>query len=161
MYLQHGPNRKYIFIDVDCTPIATYGRQEKVAFNGHYNCNCYLPLLAFVDGFPIGVFIASGTLDGRKTLMPRFRSLVERLTERRPHSVITLRADSGFNSTSLIDACEELGIHYIIGLSPNPKLNHYLDETEPQFMDVLPRSLIQGGDLLRQYGEIAEYRVTT
>ena len=44
-------------ISVDNTQVELYGHQEGLKFDGHYrcnrNCNCCLPLLAFIDGFPV------------------------------------------------------------------------------------------------------------
>lgn len=116
MYFRYGFKRKYVFIDVDNTPVPLYGHQELVKFNGHYCCNCYLPLLAFIDGFPVAVF--NGNADGRKIMAAQFRQMVERIRERSPKSIVILRADRGFNSRALIDLCEELGCYYIIGLAP-------------------------------------------
>lgn len=101
MYFRYGFKRKYVFIDVDNTPVPLYGHQELVKFNGHYRYNCYLPLLAFIDGFPVAVF--NGNADGRKIMAAQFRQMVERIRERSPKSIVILRADRGFNSRALID----------------------------------------------------------
>lgn len=114
-YLQHGPRKKVVIIDVDNTPVETFGFQESQYFNGHYNCKCYLPLLAFIDGYPVGVY--NGTTDGRKKMLEVLQPLVTAIRKRRPNTVILLRADSGFNSTALIELCEELNIYYVIGLA--------------------------------------------
>ena len=66
-YLKHGSRKKVVIIDVDNTPVETFGFQEKQYFNGHYNCKCYLTLLAFIDGYPVGVY--NGTTDGRKKML--------------------------------------------------------------------------------------------
>jgi len=38
-----------ITIDLDPTDDATHGAQQLTFFNGHYDCWCYLPLLAFLS----------------------------------------------------------------------------------------------------------------
>src|SRR5436853_380244 len=43
----HGRARR-ITIDLDPTDDPTHGAQQLTFFNGHYDCWCYLPLLAFV-----------------------------------------------------------------------------------------------------------------
>lgn len=156
MYFRFGFKRKYIYIDVDNTPVPLHGHQELVKFNGHYGCNCYLPLLAFIDGFPVAVF--NGNEDGRKVMAAQFRQMVERIREHCPKSIIILRADSGFNSRALIDLCEELGCYYVIGLAPNTKLKAMLNDWEPEFVDVFRRSPRVGGNLLRHYGELDDYQ---
>ena len=43
----HG-RAQQITIDLDPTDDPTHGAQQLTFFNGHYDCWCYLPLLAFV-----------------------------------------------------------------------------------------------------------------
>lgn len=74
-YLQHGTRKKTIIIDVDNTPVETFGLQEGRKFNGQYDCNCYLPLLAFIDGYPIGIY--NGTIDGRKRMLEVLKMMVD------------------------------------------------------------------------------------
>ena len=83
-FLRHGPRKKVLIIDVDNTPVETHGFQEGRKFNGHYDCNCYLPLLAFIEGYPIGVY--NGTIDGRKRMLEVLRPLVESIRAERPNT---------------------------------------------------------------------------
>lgn len=159
MYFHYSPRKKYIFIDIDNTPVPLYGHQENVKYNGHYGCNCYLPLLAFIDGFPIAVF--NGNVDGRKVMVEKLRPIVERIREHNPESIIVLRADSGFNGKELIDLCDELGCYYLIGLAPNNRLKAMLKEWEPEFVDVFRRPPQVGGCLLRKYGELDDYQAAS
>lgn len=73
-YIKHGPRKKVVIIDVDNTPVETFGFQENQYFNGHYNCKYYLPLLAFIDGYPVGVY--NGTTDGRKKMLEVLKPFV-------------------------------------------------------------------------------------
>ena len=43
-WLKWSRRTKVIVIDADNTPVETFGMQEGRKFNGHYDCNCYLPL---------------------------------------------------------------------------------------------------------------------
>lgn len=159
MWKRYGQRTRYITIDVDNTPVELYGHQENVKFNGHYNCNCYLPLLAFIDGFPVGVF--NGTIDGRKTMVESFGAMIDKIRKNRPNAIIILRADSGFNGKELIDLCESKNCYYVIGLSPNSALKKRLEDWEPEFTDVLHRPPQVGGSLLRKYGEIEDYQAAS
>lgn len=154
-FLRHGPRKKVLIIDVDNTPVETHGLQGGRKFNAHYDCNCYLPLLAFIEGYPIGVY--NGTIDGRKRMLEVLRPLVESIRAERPNTVILLRADSGFSNTALIDLCNELGIYYLIGLAKNKALIKRLENWDPEFIKVLrqPESI---GDVLSHIGEIRDYK---
>jgi len=154
-YLKHGPRKKVVIIDVDNTPVETFGFQESQYFNGHYNCKCYLPLLAFIDGYPVGVY--NGTTDGRKKMLEVLQPLVTAIRKRRPNTVILLRADSGFNSTALIELCEELNIYYVIGLAKNKNLLKRLEQWQPESIKILqqPNDI---GSVLAHIGEIQDYQ---
>lgn len=159
MWLRYGQNRCYIFLDVDNTPVELFGHQENVKFNGHYGCNCYLPLLAFIDGFPVGVF--KRTQDGRKTMLEVFEYMVDKIQGARPNAIIVLRDNSGFNGKELIDLCEKKGCCYLIGLSPNTALKMCLELWEPEFVDILKRPDQDAGLLLRHYGQIEDYQAAS
>ena len=155
MYFRYSGNRKYIYIDIDNTPVELYGHQENVNFNGHYGCNCYLPLLVFIDSFPIAVH--NGNEDGRKVMVRHLETLVNAIRKRRPNSVIILRTDSGFNGIELIELCEKSGCYYLIGLAPIARLKKLLELWQPDFVDVFRRPPLVGGSLLRHFGEIDDY----
>ena len=78
--IKHGPRKKVVIFDVDNTPVETFSFQENQYFNGHYNCKCYLPLLAFIDGYPVGVY--NGTTDGCKEMLEVLKPLVTAIRER-------------------------------------------------------------------------------
>ena len=158
LWLKWGRRTKVIVIDADNTPVETFGMQEGRKFNGHYDCNCYLPLALFIDGFSIGVY--NGTIDGRKRMLEILRPLVEQVKASRPDTVILLRADSGFNNTALIDLCEELGIYYLIGLAKNKTLLEKLEKWEPEFIKVIHRAESEG-DILSCIGEVHEYKAAS
>lgn len=158
LWLKWGRRTKVIVIDADNTPVETFGMQEGRKFNGHYDCNCYLPLALFIDGFSIGVY--NGTIDGRKRMLEILKPLVEQVKASRPDTVILLRADSGFNNTALIDLCEELGIYYLIGLAKNKSLLKKLETWEPEFIKVIRRSEAEG-NVLAHIGEVKDYRASS
>lgn len=54
MYVQFTGNKKYVFIEIVNTPVPLYG---------HHDQNCYLPLLAFIDGIPFSVFNGKELID--------------------------------------------------------------------------------------------------
>ena len=158
-YIRYSTKHRYVYLDVDNTPVPLYGLQEFKKFNGHYDCNCYLPLLAFIDGFPVGVF--NGTIDGRKALAGQLERIVSRIRSRWKKSIIILRADSGFNSTAIIDMCEKLKCYYLIGLAKNKKTVEKIKELEPLFVKTIERPPLLGGNLISEIGEIDDYQASS
>jgi len=42
-------NKKRLIIDLDSTEDPAHGKQEGVAFNGHFDKNCFYPLFCFTS----------------------------------------------------------------------------------------------------------------
>lgn len=74
--------------------------------------------MCYLHGYPIAVYGAAGTSDARKVLEHYLPRLLKRIQKAFPDYIIVLRADSGFNSNALIETCQKLGAHYIMGFPP-------------------------------------------
>lgn len=110
-----------LMLDVDSTHVDLYGNQERKSYNAHYQTSCQAPVLCFLNGWPIAVYNAAGTEDGRKVLEHQLERLIKIIKRAFPHHCILLRGDSGFNSRKIIKICEKQNICYVIGFSPNKK----------------------------------------
>ena len=74
--------KQSLILDVDSTEDPAHGRQEHVAFNGHFGKNCFHPMFAFTrDGDCLGVKLrpgivhsADGVLDLLDPIVQRYRS---------------------------------------------------------------------------------------
>ena len=75
-------NKRRLTVDFDSTEDPAHGKQEKMAYNGHFGKNCFHPLFAFTgEGDclaaklrPGNVHSADGTLDLFKPIVERYRS---------------------------------------------------------------------------------------
>ncbi len=122
-----------IWLDADSTPVPVEGYQEGTEYNGHYRCNCYLPLVIFANGLPIQVTFAGGTADGRNLLEKEIYDITETMQTRFPGTPIVLRGDAGFNRPAILDELEKRGCYYIIGFAPNAAVEDMAaEEWEPE-----------------------------
>lgn len=122
-----------IWLDADSTPVPVEGYQEGTEYNGHYRCNCYLPLVIFANGLPIQVTFAGGTADGRNLLEKEIYDITETMQTRFPGTPIVLRGDAGFNRPVILDELEKRGCYYIIGFAPNTAVETMAaDEWQPE-----------------------------
>lgn len=110
---------KYLVLDADCSFVKTDGRQKGTAFDGANGANGYFPLLCFLNGELVYIQNAPGATDGRRLLEQMIAKLIDKIRNEFPHTPILLRADAGFNSQLVIDACEEKGVYYILGYTGN------------------------------------------
>lgn len=114
----------HIVLDFDGTDDPAHGRQEGVAYHGHYGQHMYHPLLVFDGdtGHLITAVLRPGTCHASQGAVAILKRLVRHLRARWPRVQIELRADCGFAIPALYDYCEAHGIPYTIGLSRNARL---------------------------------------
>jgi hypothetical protein len=113
-----------IILDFDGTDDPAHGRQEGVAYHGHYQQYMYQPLLVFdgETGQLITAVLRPGTCHTSRGALAVLKRLVRYLRARWPGVRIELRADCGFAVPALYEYCEAQDICYTIGLSRNARL---------------------------------------
>lgn len=113
---------KQIIIDLDPTDDPAHGRQQLTFWNGFYQQNQYLPLLAF-DGesrMPLGAWLRPGTIcAGQSTVVDCLREIVVRLKSHWPDVVIVVRGDHGIGGPEMYEFCEQEKLSYAIGYALN------------------------------------------
>jgi hypothetical protein len=119
---------RLVTIDVDPMDDETHGRQQLTFFNGHYDCWCYLPLLAFVtfDDEPEQRLVAAVLRPGNAAPAQGAEGLLRRLIalvrERFPEAAVRVRLDGGFASGRMLDFLEGEKVQYVVGLPRNARL---------------------------------------
>jgi hypothetical protein len=118
-------NKRRLIIDLDSTEDPAHGKQEGVAYNGHFGKNCFHPLFCFTsdgDGLaaklrPGNVHSADGTLEFIRPMVERYRSWFK---------LFWLRGDAAFANPETYEYCEEERITYFIRLPSNASLERLL-----------------------------------
>jgi hypothetical protein len=104
-------DKKRLIIDLDSTEDPAHGKQEGMAYNGHFAKKCFHPLFGFTSEGdcwgaklrPGNVHSADGALEFSKLLVQRYRSWFK---------LFWLRADTAFANPETYDYCEEEQITY-------------------------------------------------
>lgn len=112
-----------LVLDFDATDDPLYGKQEGRFFHGHYDSYCYLPLYVFCGEQLLVSYLRPSKIDGAKHAGAVLKLLVKRLRQAWPNARIILRGDSGFCRRRVLSWCERNGVHYIVGLAKNKRLN--------------------------------------
>jgi hypothetical protein len=121
--------RAKVVLDFDSTDFITYGDQQLAMFHGHYGNYIYYPLLVFDQhGWPVAALLRPGRTRSAGIISILHR-IVRRLADRGLKVDLTIRADAGFCSPELYKVCEDLGIHYVIGLITHQALVAKLEPT--------------------------------
>lgn len=115
-----GPLRE-VTLDLDSLPVEVWGRQPGAAYNRHFRCRCYHPLVLRWDR---GDFLAARlrpgnahTADGGHAFaLPSIRWARQRARS------VWLRIDAGFPSPRFLQAVEAEGIRYVARLRSNQVL---------------------------------------
>ena len=138
----HGRVRR-ITIDLDPTDDPTHGAQQLTFFNGHYDCWCYLPLLAFLtfndeaEQYLCAAILRPGNAPatgGARGTLTRLLGLL-RITF--PRARFLVRLDGGFATPELFDFLDaEPGLDYVVAMGENAVLTRLaapaMGEARPQ-----------------------------
>jgi len=114
---------KELILDCDCTDDRVHGLQEGRHFHGFYYDFCFLPLYVFCGEQLLVSYLRQSNIDSAKHAWAILALLVKALRKRWPQVKIILRADSGFCRWKMLRWCERAGVHYIVGLAKNERLN--------------------------------------
>ena len=104
-----------VIIDVDGTPIKLYGHQEHVAFDGHYGCNCYLPIFVTINGVPAFIQNAPGAANGAALFLNHVDAILTKVQQAFPNRKIIVRADTGYNNDELLERIAHHHCGFVVG----------------------------------------------
>jgi hypothetical protein len=111
-------------LDIDPFDDPAHGQQQLVLFHGHYGQYQYLPrvITCAENNLVIGICLLHGSAHPSLGAASDIRDVVHRLREAWPGVQIHLRGDSGFAVPEMYDTCEQLDVHYSIGIGMNARL---------------------------------------
>jgi len=111
-----------LVLDFDATDDPIHGDQLGRFFHGYYQNDCYLPLYAFCDGWPLLALLRPSNIDASAGTVEHLARIVPRLRQAWPQVRIIVRGDSGFCREPIMRWCEENGVDYVFGLAKNQRL---------------------------------------
>ena len=124
----HGRARR-ITIDLDPTDDPTHGAQQLTFFNGHYDCWCYLPLLAFLtfddeaDQYLCAAILRPGNVPASQGARGLLRRLIDLVRIAFPTARILVRLDGGFATPEILDVLDaEPRLDYVVAMAENSRL---------------------------------------
>jgi hypothetical protein len=140
--LMKRKKKQRLIVDADSTEDPAQGKQEHVAFNGHFGKNCFHPLFAFTsDGDclraklrPGNVHSADGVVDFLDPIVKRYRSRFV---------LFWLRGDAAFANPEVYEYCEGERVTYFIRLPANAVLNRLIDSYLTGLVGRPPKSGVQ------------------
>jgi hypothetical protein len=129
-----------LVLDFDATDNPLHGQQEQRFFHGYYDSYCYLPLYVFCGQQLLCAYLWPSRNDGAQHTAAILKLLVRRLRQAWPDVRIIFRGDSGFCRQRVINWCERSGVHYIIGLARNPRLEAMVEFAQLALKDEFERT---------------------
>ena len=143
----HGRARR-ITIDLDPTDDPTHGAQQLTFFNGHYDCWCYLPLLAFltfndeVEQYLCAAILRPGNASAARGARGTLCRLLAVLRVAFPRARFLVRLDGGFATPEIFDFLDaEPGLDYVVAMGENAVLTRC---AEPAMVDARTQSDASG-----------------
>ena len=143
----HGRARR-ITIDLDPTDDPTHGAQQLTFFNGHYDCWCYLPLLAFVtfndevEQYLCAAILRPGNAPATRGARGTLIRLIDLLRRAFPKARFLVRLDGGFATPALLDLLDaEPRLDYVVAMAENAVLTRI---AEPLMVEARTQSEASG-----------------
>jgi hypothetical protein len=146
----HDEAPERIVLDLDATDDPVHGHQEGRFFHGYYRSYCYLPLYIFCGDHLLCAKLRPANQDGAAGSVEEVARIVEQIRGHWPEVEIWLRGDSGFAREALMAWCEANGVHYVLGLAKNARLNRAIGEA----LEAVRREQEATGMAARQYREL-------
>ncbi len=113
---------KELILDFDATDDRVHGQQEGRHFHGYYGDWCFLPLYVFCGEQLLISYLRPSKIDAAQHAWAILKLLTRRLRKTWPEVKIIFRGDSGFCRWKMLRWCEREGVHYIVGLARNTRL---------------------------------------
>jgi hypothetical protein len=143
----HGRART-ITIDLDPTDDPTHGAQQLTFFNGHYDCWCYLPLLAFVtfnaevEQYLCTAILRPGNAPATRGARGTLARLIDLLREAFPKARFLVRLDGGFATPTILNLLDaEPRLDYVVAMGENAVLTRF---AEPAMVEARRQSQASG-----------------
>jgi hypothetical protein len=115
-------NKKRLIIDLDSTEDPAHGKQEGVAFNGHFAKNCFQPRFGFTsEGDCLGAKLRPGKVHSAAGAFEFIKPMVERY--RAWFRLFWFRGDAAFAKPEIYEYGEEHRMTYFIRLPSNKNLD--------------------------------------
>jgi hypothetical protein len=143
-------------LDFDATAVPLHGHQEGRFFHGYYDCYCYLPLYVFCGQQLLCAYLRPSRIDAAQHAAAILKLLVRRLRQAWPAVRIVFRADSGFCRQRLMNWCERSGVHYVIGLARNARL-----ESQVQYAQLMLEDEYRRTGIKQRWGSEFDYAAKT
>ena len=124
-----------LVLDFDATDNPLHGQQEARFFHGYYDSYCYLPLYVFCGQQLLCAYLRPSNIDGARHTAAILKLLVRRLRQVWPGVRVVFRGDSGFCRQRILNWCERSGVHYIVGLARNARLQAQVALAELSMQD--------------------------
>lgn len=121
---KHEKTPDLIELDLDGSSIEAHGRQQFIAFNGHYEVNMYFPLFVRDQhNYLLASVLRPGNFSDREMALSVLKILVKRFRRAWPKVKILVRGDAAFHDPEIMDWCEENNIEFALGLKGDNALN--------------------------------------
>lgn len=152
---------KEFLLDLDSTLFHTYGEQEGLGFNFHYQGYGYHPLLCFDShtGTLIKATLRRGNAHSGKDSGMFMRDILKELKADFPNIPCVLRADSGFATPKLYEVLEEMDCRYAIRQKNNQKLIRLVEDEAEALILRMTKGVYASEDNFI-YGELMYQAIT-
>jgi hypothetical protein len=115
-------NKPRLIVELDSTEDPAHGKQEGVAYNGHFAKNCFHPLFAFTsEGDCLGAKLRPGNVHSADGALEFIKPMVKRYWDW--FKLFWFLGDATFAKPVIYEYCEEQRLTHFIRLLANENLD--------------------------------------
>jgi hypothetical protein len=125
-----------IILDIDDTDDEVHGGQQLALFNSFVGGYCFQPIHLYegTSGKLIAALLRPGKRPCGEKIASLLRHVVKHLRRFWPKTTIIIRGDSHYSAPEVHDYCEENGLFYIFGQTPNSRIKELASQGVAQRM---------------------------
>lgn len=121
---KHEKPPEIIELDPDGSAIEAHGRQQFIAFNGHYEMNMFFPLfIRDQHNYLLAAVLRPGNFADTEMALPILKMLIKRFRRAWPKVKILVRGDAAFHDPQIMDWCEQNNVDFVLALKSDNALN--------------------------------------
>jgi hypothetical protein len=119
-----------VTLDIDDTCDVVHGQQQLSLFNAHHDERCFLPIHVYdtATSRPVALILRPGKTPSGQEVRGHLRRLIRAIRRHWPTTAITIRGDSHYGRSEVMDWCEDNGIAYVFGLTGTKALAGRVEE---------------------------------
>ena len=156
----HAKPPKAITLDIDDTADVTYGKQQLALFNAFEDEYCFKPIHIYdtTRDRPILVLLRPGRTPSGREVRAVLYLVIKRIRSHWPDTIITVRGDSHYGRSEVMEWCEKNRVKYVFGVPGNDVMDVHVEPISRAMNASFASAVARKGEEAHKVRTYAEFR---